>query len=479
MPLGKKNIFLISYKLPDWKKSRYNACPAFQPSRVFFLEQCEKWPQPAPSPCLWKAVFPAGQEHQAVQLRGVRTRGYAAGKGGSRSYNSGQSLCGQAGARRGWLDPWGKVNRPLRGGCRRAVAVEAEGKSQTRERLTQEQNWRLPWKVREKVGGRSWDEGICHSSRRAKAVSWRAGVWEGRRGAATITLRARKGDEPWRNPSSGSLGGRDGGRTGKLERPLGGIIDARCDGGWGKGMATPSGWTRTKSRVWLEGCHHCRQDNSIPLGCSLFPLRLPFHWVPPAGPSSHSLGERGQCCSPGQRGSQGSARVLPPSHVSTSAPWSPAGGLCCPPAPPPARLVPWEAGGQCPGIGHACRGQTAALTLMASPKPETLGAAHWRLPGPRGHMLGPGSELWLLLGEAGSSTCLGCLGKNEDRQVLVDPVHPGSLKAFQRCHTKSTSESRLCWRPGLRSSLCCRRLFDIQPCATSFESPVSINCALA
>lgn len=37
-----KNIFLISYKLLDRKKSRYNACPAFQPFGVFFLEQCEK-----------------------------------------------------------------------------------------------------------------------------------------------------------------------------------------------------------------------------------------------------------------------------------------------------------------------------------------------------------------------------------------------------------------------------------------------------
>ena len=30
------------------------------------------------------------------------------------------------------------------------------------------------------------------------------------------------------------------------------------------------------------------------------------------------------------------------------------------------------------------------------------------------------------------ATCLDCFRKNEDRQGLVDPVHPGSHKAFHK-----------------------------------------------
>ena len=134
-------------------------------------------------------------------------------------------------------------------------------------------------------------------------------------------------------------------------------------------------------------------------------------------------------------------------HLDT--PWSLAGGLCCPPIHPQLVLFLEGQVGSVPDTGHACRGQTATLTLMASPKPETLRAVHSRLPGPCGRMLETGSEPWLLLGEAGSSTCLDCFGKNEDRQVLVDPVHPGSHKAFHKMPHKVYFRNRALLRARL------------------------------
>lgn len=202
----------------------------------------------------------------------------------------------------------------------------------------------------------------------------------GRRGAATITLKIGKGDEPWRSPSYGSSGGRMEG-TGWLEQPLG---RHRCE----MQRRLGEGDGNSLSRLNTQQVSGMVRGSPSPLPGQHTP------WVVSLSrPKQSQLGERGQCWSPGQhvgaRILQGSYPLYMPAprHPLVSRRWA-----LLPSCPPQLVLFLEGQVGSVPDTGHACRGQTTALALMASPKPETLGAAHWRLPGPCGHVLWPRSR---------------------------------------------------------------------------------------